>query len=73
MAQPIIVSLFDHTGNIVAPWAEAGFLCHCVDLQRPAGEYHQGNIIRVVADIGEWLPPHSLAASTRDMSFQLCC
>jgi hypothetical protein len=27
MAQQIAVSLFDVTGNIVSPWAKAGFLC----------------------------------------------
>jgi hypothetical protein len=59
MAQPIVVSLFDHTGNMVVPWAAAGFLCYCVDLQHPAGEHREGNIIRVGADIREWLPPYA--------------
>lgn len=59
MAQKIVVSLFDHTGNMVAPWSEAGFLCYCVDMKHPAGENRVGNIIRVGADIREWLPPYS--------------
>jgi hypothetical protein len=59
MQQPIVISLFDYTGNMVAPWAEAGFLCYCVDLQHPAGEIRHGNIIQVRADIREWLPPYA--------------
>jgi hypothetical protein len=55
--QQVVISLFDHTGNMVAPWAEAGFLCYCVDLQHTAGEFREGNIIRVGADVREWLPP----------------
>jgi len=59
MAQQIIISLFDHTGNMVAPWAKAGFLCYCVDLQHPPGEHREGNIVRVGADIRDWLPPYA--------------
>jgi hypothetical protein len=58
MAQQIVVSLFDYTGNMVEPWAKAGFLCYCVDLQHPPGESREGNIIRVGADVREWLPPY---------------
>ncbi len=29
----IIVSLFDESGNMVRPWAEAGHTCFCFDLQ----------------------------------------
>jgi hypothetical protein len=57
MAQQIVVSLFDLTGNMVLPWAKAGFLCYCVDIQHPSGEQREGNIIRVGADVREWLPP----------------
>jgi hypothetical protein len=57
MAQQTVVSLFDVTGNMVAPWAEAGFLCYCVDIQHPPGEQREQNIIRVGADMREWLPP----------------
>ncbi len=39
------------------PWAEAGFLCYCVDIQHPPGEKRDGNIVRVGADVREWLPP----------------
>ena len=43
---------------MVAPWAAAGFLCYCVDMQHPAGESRDGNIVRVGADVREWLPPY---------------
>jgi hypothetical protein len=59
MIQEIVVSLFDYTGNMVKPWAEAGFLCYCVDLRHPAGEHREGNIIRVGANVREWLPPYA--------------
>lgn len=55
----IVVSLFDYTGNMVAPWAEAGFLCYCVDLRHPPGEKQTGNIIHVGADAKDWLPPYA--------------
>lgn len=54
----IVLSLFDYTCNMVAPWAAAGFLCYCVDAQHPAGESITGNIVRVGADVREWLPPY---------------
>lgn len=57
MVQEIVVSLFDYTGNMIEPWAKAGFLCYCVDWKHPAGETWNGNIIRVGADVCEWLPP----------------
>src|SRR4051812_38721774 len=57
MVRPIVVSLFDYTCNMVKPWAEAGFLCYCVDLKHPAGEHRIGNIFRVGADVHDWLPP----------------
>jgi len=43
----LVISLFDFSGNMVAPWAEAGFTCYCVDLQHPPGETRDGKIIRV--------------------------
>lgn len=56
-SQGIVISLFDLTGNMVAPWANAGYHCYCVDWQHPAGETRQGNITFVGADVREWLPP----------------
>jgi hypothetical protein len=33
----IVISLFDYTGIMVNPWAEAGYECWIVDVQHPAG------------------------------------
>lgn len=52
------MSLFDFSGNMVKPWAEAGYSCLCVDIQHK-GEETNGNITRVGADILEYLPPLS--------------
>lgn len=49
--------LFDLTGTMAEPWAEAGYDCYCVDQQHPAGAQRDGNIIRVGADIHRWMPP----------------
>lgn len=53
----IVISLFDLTTRMVQPWAEAGYLCYCVDLQHPAGETREGNIIKVGANVMDWMPP----------------
>ena len=42
---------------MVQPWAEAGYLCYCVDIQHEPGEHRDGNIIRVGADLNYWYPP----------------
>ena len=57
MTQPIMISCFDHTGNMAQPWAEAGFLCYCVDMQHAPGETRTGNIVKVGANMLDWLPP----------------
>jgi hypothetical protein len=57
MRRSIVISLFDRTMNMVAPWALAGFLCYCVDFAHPHGEKREGNIVRVGADVRKWLPP----------------
>jgi len=59
MDQPIIISLFDYTTNMVRPWADGGFLCYSIDVKHPAGEQREGNIVRVGANILEWLPPYA--------------
>jgi hypothetical protein len=53
----VVLSLYDRTGNIVRPWAEAGFECICVDLQHPPGETKRGLITLVGADVRTWMPP----------------
>lgn len=53
----LMISLFDWTTTMAQPWAEAGFVCYCVDSQHAKGENRQGNIVKVGADIRDWLPP----------------
>jgi hypothetical protein len=55
-----MLSYFDESTVMAQPWAEAGFRCYCIDLQHRFGENvdkHQKNIIRVGADVRDWLPP----------------
>ena len=33
MKREVVISLCDKTGNMVKPWAEAGFICICIDTQ----------------------------------------
>lgn len=54
---PVMVSCFDHSTVMAKPWAEAGYTCFCVDTQHARGETVDGNIIRVGADMLDWLPP----------------
>ena len=42
---------------MVKPWADAGHICYCVDIQHSPGETKDGNIVKVGADMLEWLPP----------------
>ena len=56
--QDIVISCFDSSGNMVKPWADAGYLCYCVDIKHREGESREGNIIYVGADMCDWLPPY---------------
>lgn len=51
----VMISLCDLTTAMALPWAEAGYLCYCVDTQHPDTS-RQGNIIRVREDVYEWEP-----------------
>lgn len=55
--RPIMLSCFDRSTVMAQPWAAAGFTCYCVDIQHPPGESRDGNIVRVGADMRDWLPP----------------
>ena len=57
---PAVISCFDYSGNMVKPWAEAGYLCYCVDVQHAPGETREGNIIKVGADMLDWIPPRDV-------------
>jgi hypothetical protein len=55
MRKNTVISLFDVTGNMVRPWAEAGYDCVCVDLAHERSG-QDGRISRVKADVLRWLP-----------------
>lgn len=57
--QPAMLSLFDHTGAMCEPWAEAGYACFAVDIQHRAGVHPSpcGRWWNVGADLRTWLPP----------------
>lgn len=51
----IVLSLFDYSGVMVAPWAEAGYECWCVDIQHPYGYVPKHrNITKFGADLRTW-------------------
>lgn len=52
-----VLSLCDRTGNMVQPWAAAGFECFCVDIRHQLGEHRKGPVTFVGADLRDWLPP----------------
>jgi hypothetical protein len=45
-----VLSLCDHSGNAVQPWADAGYNCICVDLKHE-GTSQEGNITFIGADV----------------------
>lgn len=55
----IVVSLCDRSGNMVRPWAKAGFECYAVDLKNDNSteEIGDGTIHYVQADVREWEIP----------------
>ena len=59
MSKGVMISCFDKSGNMAKPWAEAGYLCYCVDIQHEPGEKRVGNIVWVGADMMDWMPPRS--------------
>jgi len=53
----VVISLFDHSGRFVEPWAAAGYTCYCVDVQHPPGETWAGNVCLVGGDLRRFVPP----------------
>lgn len=56
----IVLSLYDLSGAMVRPWAEAGFECFIVDIQHPKGCTRHPDVPGVWrwgADVLAWLPP----------------
>ncbi|GAB2784871.1 hypothetical protein HNQ93_002498 [Hymenobacter luteus] len=54
---PTVISLFDHSGRFVEPWAAAGYTCYCVDVQHPPGQTWMGNVCLVGGDVRRFVPP----------------
>jgi hypothetical protein len=63
----VVVALFSKTDTIARPWLDAGHEAVLVDLQHPAGETRDGRLIRIGADMLEWVPPKWLAKA--DVAF----
>jgi len=61
--QPAALFLFEHSTRTAGPWAAAGYLCYCVDIDHPAGESREGNIIRIGHDLLNWQPPADVVFS----------
>lgn len=51
MIQKSVISLCDKSARMVQPWADAGYLCYCIDTQHPPGSPRHGNIILLDTDI----------------------
>lgn len=63
MSDALVLSLFDRSGNMVRPWAEAGYDCLAVDLQndrKTVETVNNGTIRYVGADIEQFLPPRAV-------------
>jgi len=64
----LVLSLCDRTGNMVRPWAEAGYACITVDVQ-PAAHF-MPNVMPIQADVCAFLPPRT--AYTAVFAFPPC-
>ena len=61
VCQRVVVSLYDKTGNMVKPWAAAGFECWCIDIQHSIRKQHKdGNIVYQWGDARTWVPPNDI-------------
>ena len=61
--KPVVISLFDLTGNMVKPWLDAGYECWIVDVQHPvsyatSGITREGNLVKHHYDLTQpYMPP----------------
>lgn len=53
----IVLSLCDRTGNMLRPWAEAGYRCIAVDIQHESGTTIRDGIEYVGGDVTTYVPP----------------
>lgn len=76
--RPVVISLCDRTGNIVRPWAEAGYDCWCVDVQHSirrdkVKEVGLGLIRYVWGDARSWrLPAECVGRVRQFFAFPPC-
>lgn len=61
-ARSIVVSLCDKTGNMLKPWASAGYKCYAIDIQHSIRndtpvKYGRGEIVYTWGDARSWKPP----------------
>lgn len=54
-----VLSLCDRTGNMLRPWAAAGYRCVAVDTQHPKKGKSEGGIEYIHADVRNYLPPRT--------------
>lgn len=58
MVKPAVLSLFDFSGVMVAPWEAAGYPCFCLDIRHPPGVNRVGERLTLIGcDIAEFEPP----------------
>lgn len=65
-----VISMCDHSGVMVEPWALAGYECIIVDLLHPAGSSTHGNVTRVGANMLHYLPAQREYAAA--FAFPMC-
>ena len=66
MSIPVVISLCDRTGNMVRPWAKAGYECWCVDVQHSIRRPSERDGIRFVwGDVRTWCPPENVAGRVK--------
>ncbi len=70
---PVAVSLCDRTGNMLRPWAEAGFECWCVDIQHSIRKDREekcgAGVLRFVwGDVRTWSPPDEIRGRIKFLS-----
>lgn len=62
----VAIFLYDKTGIMARPWAEAGYECYCVDIQHSIRKPRVvGNITFMWGDCRTWVPPDSVARRLR--------
>jgi hypothetical protein len=67
---PIIISLYDYTGEAVRPWAEQGYMCYCYDIQHPSDPHPNEDQVESVGKGGH-LPHYE--GSRRTHGIGLSC